>query len=128
MQDGNHHAGWQPKQHSAGLDVAPTGRVGNLASSRQQISVQAPHESRLPTDALATEELPGAVVTRLSERTEQPAQHRLSVRPRDLKDAADLFHLRKLAAHVMKVTSHQLIVVALPSCLQDRNDEFRNRQ
>ena len=112
-------SGWPLTQHSAGLDAAALSDVGGhdtLTSGRQlQISSTAPHQRGLSTDALAGEEIPGAVAPRQGVRTERPAQHRLSVRPRGLKDAADLFHLRKLAACVMKVTVHQHLLATMLS-------------
>jgi len=76
-----------------------------LISPRQKSGLQAPQQRRLAA---------GALTPRRDGCTSQPEQHKLSMRPRDLKDAADLFHLRKLAAHVIKVTSQRNYGLAEP--------------
>ena len=69
-------------------------------------------EQRRTSNAFAlkmppVEKLAARSTVRLEPPSEPPLPHRLSLRPRDLKDATDLFHLRKLAVCVLKVTRHQ---------------------
>ena len=55
-------------------------------------------------------------------RDAPPAQHRLSGRPRDLKEAANLFHLRTLATRCLKVTrkrSFRLAMIAMHPILAE---------